>query len=269
MNKQSTELQPLPGYKVPLVPFKDKNEIIVAFENPKIRDYPEGIKNANIALLLRDMFHLLAVKNTTKEEANAMHLFIDRRLDSYTFQEINTACELYAAGQLNYEGQALQPFQSLNAVVLGRVMKAYASYKNEDNKFVRYLTEKTRAAYKENTSTQEQKDKLFKQLIYNCFKQWKEEKTHRAGSHVVYDYLVDAGLIDMEDFSPEENLRKAQKQVRQQAAKFTEDGKFINYSPPGAKTLSKAKALCCWFDTMDHDEFVEFMAKNYKPPADV
>ena len=262
----TTELQVLPGFKPATFKFEPgRNEVILASENPKIRDYPEELKNANIAITVAKLLVLLAVKNADINETNAMHRLIGRSMGRWTFQEIELAFDMYLAGRLpDTNGEVMVPRQNLNAVVLSQVMSGYQAWKAADIKMKKYQAQKKLMLQQTNEPSKEQKASLFKKLVWETWRQYDTEGTMRMGSHEVYDHFVELGILDPELFGYEEYVKPVYVAKVQTGGMA---GATRGVIPTDNTVKAKKIALRKFLETFNSEEdFVFCMNESYKDP---
>ncbi|TSE03346.1 hypothetical protein [Aquimarina algiphila] len=199
-----------------VVEMQNKPQMAVAWENPKLRDYPEEIRNANTFDLFAWLLDLLGVKGdeSTDKHHDVAITFINSSLQNYTYQEIILAFEKYVSGEfLESNGKQMLVTQQLNAVVIGRVMREYELLKKRE--LDAYRKKKADQMSKEDKPTEEQ---ILVTMFINMIGYWdqyNEFKIIGNGGETVFERLVEKGIIG----SPEDQKYKAYYSKKMKAAK--------------------------------------------------
>lgn len=190
----------LKDFKVEVFPMANKPREAIALENPKIRNYPEQLRNGNTATIVDWLLNLLGVNDSGKE---AHHVecfrFINERLTSYTYQEIKEAFLMFVNHELD---ASVMVTQQLNAVVIGKVMKMYDDHRKQ--KLSEYYRLRNAAAAVQPEISEEEKQRLIENGIRECYLNFKQTRTISVGRVWIYDWLIENKKINP---TPEEKKR--------------------------------------------------------------
>lgn len=196
-------IQPTEKTGVLVVPMENKNELALALENTKIRDYQPEQREINTKKMVLYLLNLLGVKGS--ESTTPHHVictkFIEKNLKHYTYQEIELAFEKYVLGEFyDSKGQKMLVTQQLNAVVLGNVMNCYSELKT--NELDAYRSERNKqiveARNKSEELSDQEKSDLIRSGVVTCFDHYSQHNEIKSGYLYVYDVLFDKGLLESE-----------------------------------------------------------------------
>lgn len=176
------------GLEIVKVKMPNKPYIAKAYENYKIHQYPEDIKNTNTYSFILWALDMLGVNSKEGGEGHhaAILEFVNHALDGYTYQELKLAVLMHVKGSLG-----TMVTQQLNAVVLGKIMAKYNDIKME--RLNSYMREKKRIEQENNQPklTLEEEIKLVTQGVKKCYYETLENKKVPYGYSWVYEYLID------------------------------------------------------------------------------
>lgn len=129
---------------------KNKTNIIKAYECVKIRDYPDDVRNTNSLSFLSWALNMLGVnsKEGSLEHHTAVFEYINYRMLHYTYEELKEMVIMFISG--DFASSDILQAQQLNALILGKIAKAYDLRKQEDLKY--YLDSKSKLKEKESMS---------------------------------------------------------------------------------------------------------------------
>ncbi len=156
-------------------------------EKPKLKALSDEEKLKVVIVVVYDLLNLLAVKNNLKEHTVALAKHICKSVDRYSEEQIRYAFTLYSNGELG-----LEVFQTLNAVVFGKVMKAFDKYEQEKLKNYRLKIQEFKN--KAEPMTQQEKDEIMEEAIEQAFSTYKTLETINLPSPK-YDYLDSKGKL--------------------------------------------------------------------------
>lgn len=176
-----------------VVEMQHKPILATALEHPKIRDYPQAIKNENTFIIFSWMLDLLGVKGSTHTDGHhdIAITFIHSSLSGYTYQEITLAFQMYVRGDFN----SLLVTQQLNAVVIGRVMRAYDHLKKNDLNIYRSEKSKQMALAEKKEYTSQEKELLMFINMLNYWEQYKITNEVGIGGQVLFDRFLEKGIL--------------------------------------------------------------------------
>tara|TARA_A100000171_G_scaffold49827_1_gene59754 strand:- start:17 stop:856 length:840 start_codon:yes stop_codon:yes gene_type:complete len=229
--------------QITVVQMQHKNKFAVSLENPKLRDYPEEVRNANTANLVDWLLNLLGVneKNGSTDQHVAAFNHIHRTLDVYTYQEIILAFEMYVNGEFtDKQGRPIEVFSEFNARVIGRVMKLYTEKKREN--LTAYYQQKQMQKNKLPEISEAEKKKLIENGIIECFNDYKETKEIKHGRLYVYEELYKRNLLP--PHTPEfkaEIEKRAKVKVLRQAEQTIKSGKLDENTHKAKKLIARVQ----------------------------
>lgn len=190
------------NHNVLVVEMKNKPKMAIAWENPKLRDYPEEKKNENTVKLFYWLLNLLGVKgdDTTDSHHDVAIKFINESLLNYTYQEIKLAFEKYVSGEYyDSNGKPMLVTQQLNSVVLGRVMREYEIIKKRD--LDTYRRKKAEQMQSKTEISEEEKENIIIHGLITCFDAFAQTKKFDQDQIVTHyhDYLMEKDLLQFTD----------------------------------------------------------------------
>lgn len=164
-----------------------KPKMIVLEEKKKLREYQEANLNTLCKELVVYLLNLLAVNGDKTDQHNAMFSFVRDCYKHSTFEEIKYAFNLYVQGEFE-----LKPYQTLNAVVFGQVMREYDLKKKKDLKNYRLNIQQFKNKAKE--MTPEEAEEYMVIAIDKAIEVYKKSGKIKTPSSK-YDYLDKKGLL--------------------------------------------------------------------------
>lgn len=187
------------------VEMKNKPLVAVAMENPKIKDYPEELRNSNTLTLLKWLLNILGVNGEEKiEHHQTLFSLINESYGRFTYQEIKLAFEYYLQGKYSENGKPILVTQQLNGVVFGKVMSHFEKIK-KSNEMDAYNQRKKDQLQQNTELSQQEKDEIVKNGVINCYSEWLKTKKIEAGYLWIYDHLDELGLLN---FTPHEKWQR-------------------------------------------------------------
>lgn len=209
------EIQKIQSQVIAL-PMDNKPALVSYYEKPRIKQYPEPIKKANIFSFVDWCLNLLAVNDTGKEQHHAAcFLFITEKLTNFTFEEMREAMLMYVAGE--FEIKVMQQF---NSVVLGNVMREYKKYRDVSISWYFQERSKYLSGLTEPQMTDEEKNKLVLGGILNCFEEYRKTKTIISGYSWVYDHFNENNMLHFTVEEKRKSMDSAKKILASQARKL-------------------------------------------------
>lgn len=197
-----------------VVNMANKPQMAVAWENPKLKDYPEEIRNANTFMIFSWLLDLLGVKgdDSTDKHHDAAINFINSSLKNYTYQEIKLAFEKYVSGEyLDSKGTPMLVTQQLNAVVIGRVLREYEFLKKRELDAYR-----KKKADQMSENTEPNKEDVLVTMFINMLNYWDQYQQFKHvsdGAETVFERLVDKSIIAKPD-DPKYKAYYAKKMIK-------------------------------------------------------
>ncbi len=222
--------------QVQVVNVPNKNKYAVALENNKLRDFPQELKNTNTLSLIDWLLNLLGVNE--KEGSIDHHAvafnFVNENLNNYTYQEIKLAFNMFVSGQLTDEqGKPLLIAQQLNAVVIGKVMKAYQDLKVQ-NLDSYYRAKKKLLSPPPTEPTPEERKEIRRQFLKNVFDDIKNTGYYDY-AWLIYDDLSAQNKILVGDSRKKE-------MYAQQLEKYTQELKSGGFKRGVLRKIEKIKS---------------------------
>lgn len=248
--------------KVQVVEMTNKPALAKAFENPKIRDYPEEIKATNTANLVNWLLNLIGVSDKDGlDQVNATAFqHVNKTLSSYTYEEIKLAFEKYVNGELrDSKGRDMEVFAELNARVIGKVMRAYDELKIQElHRYNRIKKEQERKALEEKNKLSEE-EKLTSNIIsiYNCFDNYKRDGAIPVGQSYVYEILWDWNLLPEHNKEFREKVAiEAERMVirersEEESQTFNRIKRAMEEETGALKVAARKVVLAIFFDSID------------------
>lgn len=202
-----------------------KKELSI-YKKPELAKLEEGIKIkdlSNQAEAIEKLVYVLLTDLGVGDNANEMqHIrvaqFIIETLNSYTVEEVMKAFDLFIMGEF----EPMKPFQQLNKVVIGRVMREYEFYKRE--KLRLYRLEQTKLKnMKKPLSEAEQTRKMLDAVdrVKREVADYGQAK-EQINNHHIYDWMVKSGRISKDLFSAKEKNDAIEKSKKIQLREFME-----------------------------------------------
>lgn len=177
------------------VKMKHKPTLAVAYENPRISQYPVEVRNTTTLNFVVWCLDMLGVNGKDGGEGHhtAVYDFVNSALTMYTYQELREAVLMYVKGDF----PNLPVMQQFNAVVLGKIMNAFAEHRDIAlNSYLKLKKEQQLAAEEEaNKLTSEEIMNLTLEGVTNCINQYNSKKYIINGYTWVYDYFEKIGLL--------------------------------------------------------------------------
>ena len=172
---------------------------LITLENKvRLYDYKESDLNKACVLLVADLADLLGVSDQKTRHLNKLTQFIKGAYTTYTLEEIQYAFQLYVEGEF-----IDKPYQQLNAVVFGKVMRDFQNYKS--NKLQEYRRKKRFVQEQEGKPSSEQIERMMLDAVDRCAKEVKYTGKLEGSEYHIYDFLEESGR---HKFSEEEKKRE-------------------------------------------------------------
>ena len=161
----------------------------------------------------------------------AVDQYITDNLGKYTYGEIKEAFNMLLKGEFKHlkEMQGFKLFNKLDCILLSKVMECYQIQKqiilkiyDSQLKNNVFLLEQ-----KKNEISQDEKDKIIRSGIINCFNHYSKTGDFEFGTHYVYEVLEEKRLLNRNaEYRNEimERVRKELETPKQKAKKTSEKG---------------------------------------------
>lgn len=174
--------------EIVIVQMDNKPKEYIALEQPKLRDYPLAVKNTNTAMFIDYLLNLLGVSSGKAEHHVEANNFINSQMGKWSYEEMRLAFEMFVSDKLGIE-----PYQQLNAIVIGKVMKAYQVHLNR--KLAEYERLRAEQLRKDNEPTEEEKEIKRIEGVKECYNHYLKEGFVAPGNSWVYDRLKAKGIL--------------------------------------------------------------------------
>ncbi len=159
-------------------------------QKKKLRDYVIEERNTETTKLVVRLLSLLGVSPGKEVQWASLYKFINDVYLLSTYEEIDEAFDMYISNKFT-----LKPYQQLNAVVFGQVMREFEFYKKERLKEYR----RKRKPQLKPLTPDEQKQ-LIRDAIKDEFENYKFSGELNANRNYLYDELINLGLDVEEKF---------------------------------------------------------------------
>ncbi len=184
-------------YKPPL--------LAVLEQGLKIRDYNEETR---LGLAVTLVENLLSDLGVSKNADTSHHLraikYITESCVNYTPKEIEKAFQLAISGEIN-----IDMFQQLNAVVIGKVMMAYETYKGEKLTKHRKKMADDKIKADEYSLTPEEIEEIMIEGCDRIFKDYEQNGMISEQCAHLYDYIFKKDLLPRDKEYKDEKMKKA------------------------------------------------------------
>lgn len=165
-----------------------KPQLAVLEEKPKLRDYTDAELNTICVVLVSELTDLLGVKDGKVNHLNKLASFIKDCYKNHAIEEIKHAFDLYVKGEFHHK-----PFQQLNAVVFGQVMREYDIYKR--NQLELYRRKKRLMAEQNQIPSKEEQKKSMDEAVVRLYLEFQNSGTITGIVSHIYDYLDNKGTL--------------------------------------------------------------------------
>ena len=155
-----------------------KPRLAILESKAKLRDYPQEEKNTMTLELVAKLLDMLGVGEGKIEHHKRLHGFINDAYGNYTYEEINEAFTMYVSQRFG-----IKPYQQLNSVVFGQVMREFDFYKKENLKLFRLEMNKPEEV------TEENEELIMIEAVDRLKKEYEQHKKITSIFVHVYDYL--------------------------------------------------------------------------------
>lgn len=246
-----------------------KPQLAVLEEKKKLRNYEESALNAGIKTLIFHLLNLLAVSEGKKDHHIKLAELIKAAYMQFTFEEIKHAFDLFVAGEFEQK-----PFQQLNAVVFGQVMRAYNNYKR--NKLEAYRRKKRLIAEQNEKPSKEDQQKAMNDAVTRLYLEYTSSGRITGTISHIYDYLFTQGKLPKHDKAFKEMILEKAKTVAKseqmtEAMKTVDARRALNKTIEkieegtfgGLKTISKRLVLVEYFEQLSKNKELRDISYKY------
>ena len=161
-------------YKTPKLAILEQQKKLVA--------YSETERNTITYKLIEKLLNLLGVSDGKIEQHKKLLGFINDVYGYVTYEEIDEAFKLYISLKFG-----IKPYQQLNAVVFGQVMREYDIYKKEQLK--EYRRKQKELNNQKSTVSDQEKKRIDNEIVNKCLDYFIENRFVDIERLYVYDIL--------------------------------------------------------------------------------
>jgi len=214
-----------------LVAYKQP-KLAVLESKTKLRDYEESALNTICFELISHLLNLLAVSDGKTEHHNTLMTHVRDCYGMYTLEEIKHAFDLYVTNEFG-----IKPYQTLNAVVFGQVMREYEFKKRKELKNYRLKLQEFKNEAK--PMTKEEENDIMEKAISDGLRNFKEKgMVENASSR--YDWLDSTGKL-LEAFSMTQEQFNQKKKSSYNTQKSKLEVEYENKNPINSQERTDIK----------------------------